>query len=42
MFLGRYLVPSIDVGPAIIVKIMKSNGKVLNRSTRQALLLEDM
>ena len=28
--LGRYLVPAIDVGPAITSKIMKAIGEVVN------------
>ena len=29
MVLGRYLEPSIDIGPAMTVKILKSNGEVV-------------
>ena len=28
--LGRYLGPEIDFGPAIMAKIVKSNGKVVH------------
>ena len=31
--LGRYLGPSIDVGPALTAKILKMNGTVVYRST---------
>ena len=31
--LGCYLGPSIDVGPAMIAKILTVNGQVLHRST---------
>ena len=31
--LGRYLGPSIDIGPALMVKIIKQNSQVLHRST---------
>lgn len=31
--LGRYLLPSIDVGPALTAKILKSNGQTVHRST---------
>ena len=37
LYLGRYLVPSIDVGPAMTAKIIKKNGQVLHRSTYQKL-----
>ena len=42
MVLGRYLGPSIDIGPAMTVKIMKSNGEVLHRLTYRDLLPEDL
>ena len=35
--LGRYLGPSIDVGPAMTAKILKANGKVIHRSTYRSL-----
>ena len=31
--LGRNLGPSIDIGPALMVKIIKENGQILHRST---------
>ena len=31
--LGRYLGPAIDIGPATTVKILKSNGQIVFRST---------
>ena len=37
MSLGRYLGPSIDVGPAMTAKILKANGEVLHRSTYREL-----
>ena len=37
MQLGRYLGPSIDVGPAMTAKILKANGQVVHRSTYRAL-----
>ena len=37
MVLGRYLGPSIDVGPAMTAKILKANGKVMHRGTYRAL-----
>jgi hypothetical protein len=33
MILGKYLGPSIDVGPAMTSRVMKANGKFTNRST---------
>ena len=42
MVLGRYLVPSIDIGPAMTVNILKSNGEVVHRSTYQDFLPEDL
>jgi hypothetical protein len=35
--LGRYLGPSIDIGPAMTAKIMKSNGQYAHRTTLRAL-----
>jgi len=35
--LGRYLGPSIDIGPAMTAKILKSNGEVVHRSTYREL-----
>ena len=42
MVMGRYLVPSIDIRPAINVNILKSNVEVVYRSTYRDLLPEDM
>ena len=42
MVLGRYLVLSIDIGPAVTVNIIKSNGEVVHWSTCQALLSEEL
>ncbi len=40
MILGRDLVgPAIDIGPAMTRKVLKSNGKVVYRSTVQPLTL---
>ena len=36
-YLGRYLGPAIDVGPALTAKILKSNGEVVFRSTYRSL-----
>ena len=35
--LGRYLGPSIDVGPAMTAKMLKANGQLLHRMTYHAL-----
>ena len=35
--LGKYLGPSIDIGPALMAKIIKENGQVLQRFMYQAL-----
>ena len=35
--LGRYLGPSIDVGPALTAKILKMNGTIVYRSTYRGL-----
>ena len=35
--LGMYLGLSIHIGPGLIAKIIKENGKVVHRSTYQAL-----
>ena len=42
MIPGRYLGISIDIGTAMTVKILKSNGEVVHRSTHQYLLLEEL
>jgi hypothetical protein len=34
---GRYLGPSIDVGPTMMAKILKANGVVVHRSTYRSL-----
>ena len=36
--LGRYLGPSIDVGPAMMAKMLKANGQILHRTTYHALM----
>ena len=41
MYLGRYLVPAIDVGPVIRLNIMKSNCDMVHSSTYQYLLPEE-
>jgi hypothetical protein len=40
--LGRYLGPSIDVGPAMTAKILKANGEVVHRSTYRSLTDEEI
>ena len=40
--LGRYLGPAREVGPAMTVKILKANGKVVPRSTLRDLTLEEI
>jgi len=40
--LGRWLGPAIDIGPARMAKILKSNGQVLYRSTFRALNAEEL
>ena len=40
--LGRYLGPSIDVGPAMTAKILKANGEVVHRSTYRPLTDEEI
>ena len=42
MVLGRHLGPAIDIGPAMRRKILKSNGKVVYRSTVRALTPDKM
>ena len=39
--LGRYLGPSIDIGPAMTAKILKENGQVVHRSTVRGLTPEE-
>ena len=40
--LGRWLGPSIDVGPAMTAKVLKSNGQVVHLSTYRALTVAEM
>ena len=40
--LGRYLGPSIDVGPALTAKIFKANDEVVHRSTYRGLTPEEV
>ena len=40
--LGRYLRPIIDIGPDMIVKILKSNGEMMHQLTYRYLLSEDL
>ena len=40
--MGRYLGPSIDVGPALTAKILKQNGEVVHRSTYRGLTPEEI
>ena len=42
LVLGRYLGPTLDVGPAMCAKILKNNGKVVPRSTLHTLTREDI
>ena len=42
VILGRYLGPSIDVGPAMTAKILKANGEVVHRSTYRSLTDEEI
>ena len=39
--LGRYLGPSIDIGPVLVAKIIKENSQVLHRSVFQSLTQEE-
>ena len=41
LVLGRYLGPSIDIGPAMTAKILKDTGFVTNRSTFRALTQDE-
>ncbi len=41
LILGKYLGPSIDVGPAMTARIMKANGEILDRSTLRRLTPEE-
>ena len=40
--LDHYLGPSIDVGPAMTMKILTENGQVLHRSTYQPLTPDEL
>ena len=40
--LGPYLGPSIDVGPAMTMKILTENGQVLHRSTYRPLFPDEL
>ena len=40
--LGRYLGPSINVGPALTAKLLKSNGQVMHWSLYQPLLPDEL
>jgi hypothetical protein len=40
--LGRWLGPSLDVGPAMTAKIIKSNGKVMHLSSYRKLNPEEL
>ena len=42
LVLGRYLGPSIDVGPALTAKILKQNGEIVHRSTYRGLTPEEL
>ena len=42
LVLGRYLGPSIDVGPALAAKILKSNGQIVCRSTYRELTSDEL
>ena len=42
LVLGRYLGPSIDIGPALTAKILKQNGQVVHRSTYRGLTPEEL
>eukprot|EP00934_Nitzschia_sp_Nitz4_P001810 Nitzschia sp. Nitz4//scaffold191_size41780//52//5493//NITZ4_007461-RA/size41780-processed-gene-0.69-mRNA-1//1//CDS//3329540163//1810//frame0 len=41
LVLGRYLGPSMGIGPAMTAKILKANGEVVHRSTYRALTPEE-
>ena len=42
LVLGRYLGPSIDVGPVLTAKILKDNGQIVHRSTYHGLTPEEI
>ena len=39
---GRWLGPSMDIGPAICSKIIKSNGQIINFSSYRAIMEEEI
>jgi hypothetical protein len=40
--LGRYLGPSVDIGPAMTAKLLKSNGQVIHTSTYRSLTPDEL
>ena len=42
LFLGRYVGPSIDFGPALTAKILRNNKQHVHRSTYRALKLDEL
>jgi hypothetical protein len=40
--LGRYLGPSVDIGPAMTAKILKANGQVIHTSTYRSLTPDEI
>jgi hypothetical protein len=42
MKLGRYLGPSVDIGPAMTAKVLKSNGQVIHTSTYRSLTPDEI
>ena len=42
LVLGRYLGPSVDVGPAMSARIIKANGQVVDRSTFRHLTADEL
>ena len=42
LILGRYCVPSIDVGPALTSKILRNNGQQVYRSTYRLLTPDEL
>ena len=41
-YLGHYLGPEIDIGPALTAKILKINGEVVHRSTYWSLTAQEL
>ncbi len=41
LYVGKYLGPTIEVGPAMTTKIIQNNSKVVYRSTYQPLTVEE-